>query len=78
MFPRFLNGTNAEETYKDVGLIASYFLNILRRKGVGYEEELLLDLLSESSTIKNSIENTPPSKKSTAITTAKRLGDSID
>lgn len=59
-------------------MIASRFLDILRRKGEGYEEELLLDLLSESSTIKNSIENTDASKKSTAITTAKRLGESID
>lgn len=77
VFPRFLDGKSVSEAYGAVGRIAGHFLEIIRRKGAGYDEELLLDLLTESSTMKNSLESAP-GLKNAASTTAKRLSESID
>ncbi|CAL6065292.1 DNA_polymerase epsilon [Hexamita inflata] len=78
IFIKYLDGKNIEECYSSVAKISDQYLSIIKNKGVGYDRKLILELLEESTTMKNSLNDTAPNKKGAAITCAKRLSKFLD
>ncbi|KAF9208588.1 DNA polymerase epsilon catalytic subunit [Haplosporangium sp. Z 27] len=74
LFKVFLDGSNLEECYAAVARIANQWLDVLYSKAVDLEEDELFDLISENRNMSKSLEEYG-SQKSTAISTAKRLGE---
>ena len=73
VFKQFLEGTDLDECYNAVATIANNWLDVLDNQGVDVDDEALMDLISEASTMSRSLEDYGQ-QKSCAITTAKRLG----
>ncbi|KAF8939090.1 DNA polymerase epsilon catalytic subunit [Dissophora ornata] len=74
LFKVFLDGSNLEECYASVARVANQWLDVLYSKAVDLEEGELFDLISENRNMSKSLEEYG-AQKSTAISTAKRLGE---
>ncbi|KAF9436997.1 DNA polymerase epsilon catalytic subunit [Entomortierella beljakovae] len=74
LFRMFLEGSNLEECYAAVARVANQWLDVLYSKAVDLEENELFDLISENRNMSRSLEDYG-AQKSTAISTAKRLGE---
>jgi len=74
VFKRFLDGGTLEECYAAVANVANEMLDIIDERGQNMEDEALLNIISESSTMSRALLDYG-AQKSCAITTAKRLGE---
>ncbi|KYQ91238.1 putative DNA polymerase epsilon subunit A [Tieghemostelium lacteum] len=74
VFEHFLGGNSLEGCYESVGSVANHWLDILDSHGEGYEEKDLIELITESSKMSRKLEEYG-SQKSSAISTAKKLGE---
>ncbi|KAG0367489.1 hypothetical protein BC939DRAFT_506368 [Gamsiella multidivaricata] len=74
LFKVFLEGSDLEECYAAVARVANQWLDVLYSKAVDLEEDELFDLISENRNMSKSLEEYG-AQKSTAISTAKRLGE---
>ncbi|KAI1296371.1 DNA polymerase epsilon catalytic subunit [Mortierella claussenii] len=74
LFKVFLEGSNLEECYASVAKVANQWLDVLYSKAVDLEEDELFELISENRNMSKSLEDYG-AQKSTAISTAKRLGE---
>jgi DNA polymerase epsilon subunit 1 len=74
VFKRFLDGGTLEECYSAVSNVANEMLDIIDERGQNMEDEALLNIISESSTMSRALLDYG-AQKSCAITTAKRLGE---
>ena len=74
VFKRFLDGGTLEECYSAVSNVANEMLDIIDERGQNMEDEALLNIISESSTMSRPLLDYG-AQKSCAITTAKRLGE---
>jgi DNA polymerase epsilon subunit 1 len=70
----FLEGTTLKECYGAVATLADKWLDILYSKGADLDEEELFDLISENRSMSKAL-NEYGSRKSTSISTAKRLAE---
>jgi DNA polymerase epsilon subunit 1 len=74
IFKFFLEGTTLSETYAAVAKVADKWLDVLYSHGETLADEELVDLVSENKNMSKTLEEYG-AQKSTAITTAKRLGE---
>ena len=72
VFEHFLKGDTLEEVYQAVGAIANRWLDMLWTKGANFEDEELMEFISESSVMSKSAEEYGD-RKSCPVTTARRL-----
>ena len=72
VFEQFLKGDTLKEVYQSVGAIANRWLDMLWTKGANFEDEELLEFISESSVMSKSLEEYGD-RKSCPVTTARRL-----
>ena len=68
----FLNGDSLQECYRQVSVIADQYLDILHSKGEDLDDEELIQLLTERTTMSKTLEEYG-GRKSQAVTTALRL-----
>ncbi|KAH0792441.1 DNA polymerase epsilon catalytic subunit A [Histomonas meleagridis] len=73
-FISFMKGNTNQEIYQNVAEVCKQYLMILRTKGRTIEDDELLGLLSESSTMSKNLV-AYGNRKSTSITTARRLAE---
>ena len=73
IFSRFLQGSDLPSCYQAVADVANNWLDVLDNQGQELDDDSLLDLISEASTMSRSLEDYG-AQKSCAITTARRLG----
>jgi len=72
VFDFFLKGNTLEEVYQAVGAIGNRWFDMLKTKGANFEDDELLEYISESSVMsKAAVEY--GDRKSTSVTTANRL-----
>lgn len=76
-FISFMRGNTNQEVYESVADVCRQYLMVLKTHGKTIEDEELLMLLSESSTMSKSLESYG-NRKSTSATTARRLAEIID
>lgn len=74
LFPCFLDGSNLQECYQSVAVIADHYLDILQSEGDDLEDDELFELFSESKIMSQSLAEYGKSR-SCAITAAKRMAD---
>ncbi|EQC32684.1 hypothetical protein SDRG_09658 [Saprolegnia diclina VS20] len=74
VFSSFLDGTTLAECYASVAQIANRWLDVLDTKGRDMEDDEVMALLTENKSMSGKLEDYG-SQKSTAITTARRLGE---
>lgn len=74
IFKAFLLGSNLEECYASVAIVANRWLDVLYSKGMEHTDEELFDLISENRSMSKSLEDYG-AQKSTSISTAKRLAE---
>ena len=74
VFERFLHGRTLDECYRAVGDVCDVWLDWLLSHGGGQEESDILELISESKSMSDTLDEYG-ARKSTAISTAKRLGE---
>ncbi|KAF2000328.1 DUF1744-domain-containing protein [Amniculicola lignicola CBS 123094] len=74
IFKFFLEGSTLAETYGSVAKVANRWLDVLDSRGSTLADEELIDLICENKNMAKTLEEYG-SQKSTAITTAKRLGE---
>lgn len=74
VFEAFLHGTSLQTCYDAVGSCANHWLDVLYNKGRDLEDDDVFDLIAESKNMKEKL-SYYGDRKSTAITTAKRLGE---
>lgn len=79
-FSAYMYGKNKQEVYDHVADVCRQYINILQTKGRTIQDEELLDIMCESSTMSKTLAEYGD-RKSTAATTARRLveilGESI-
>lgn len=73
MFERFLDGKNLSECYAAVAESANHWLDVIDTKGADVDDDELFELFTENRVMSRPLEDYG-SQKSTAITTATRLG----
>ena len=73
-FVSFMRGDTNEEVYRSVADVCKQYLMVLKTKGKSIEDDELLTLMSESSTMSKSLSEYGD-RKSPAATTAKRLAE---
>lgn len=73
VFGMFLEGNSLETCYAAVAGIANRWLDMLENRGCDLVDDELMELIGESTTLSKSLEEYGD-RKSTAITTATRLG----
>ena len=73
-FISFMRGKTNEEVYQNVADVCRQYIMVLKTKGKTVEDEELLMLLSESSTMSKSLAQYG-NRKSNSATTARRLGE---
>ena len=73
-FVTFMKGNTNEEVYKSVADVCKQYLMVLKTKGKSIEDDELLTLMSESSTMSKSLSEYGD-RKSPAATTARRLAE---
>lgn len=74
IFGSYLKGSNLEELYQHSADVANHYLDIIDTRGQKMGDEELIELISESRSMSKSIHEYG-NKKSTAITTSKRLAE---
>lgn len=74
VFKRFLDGGTLEECYQSVAAVANQWLDVLDTRGVDLEDEELIELISEESSMSKTMEEYGD-RKSMAITTANRIAE---
>lgn len=74
IFGSYLKGNTLEELYKHAADVANHYLDIIDTRGQNMRDDELLELISESRSMSKSIHEYG-NKKSTAITTSKRLAE---
>ncbi|EFO63005.1 DNA polymerase epsilon, catalytic subunit [Giardia lamblia P15] len=78
VFSQFLKGRTLEDAYGHAAKIANTYLDIIYAKGSFLTDQQLITLISEASTLKNSLNSTPKNRKSTSITCARRIASFLD
>lgn len=78
VFAQFLKGDSLEDAYKYAAQIANTYLDIIYTRGAFLTDQQLITLISEASTLKNSLNSTPKNRKSTSITCARRMTSFLD
>jgi DNA polymerase epsilon subunit 1 len=73
-FRSFMKGSSNQEVYDNVAQVCKQYLMILQTEGRTLEDDELLDLMSESSTMSKNLSEYG-GRKSPAATTAKRLSE---
>ena len=74
IFDKYLQGTNLEECYSAIAQVADKWWDMLELKGSNAANEELIEYLCEDRVLSKSLSEYG-AQKSTAITTAKRMGD---
>eukprot|EP00698_Gefionella_okellyi_P023680 TRINITY_DN8155_c0_g1_i1.p1 TRINITY_DN8155_c0_g1~~TRINITY_DN8155_c0_g1_i1.p1 ORF type:complete len:2256 (+),score=530.17 TRINITY_DN8155_c0_g1_i1:623-6769(+) len=74
VFGAFLRGDSLETCYGSVAAVADHYLDLLESRGEDLDDEELLELISESSTMSRVLTEYGE-QKSCAITTARRLAE---
>ena len=74
LFQHFLEGQSLDECYNAVGEVCDRWLDFLLSKGGGQTEEFIIEHISESKSMSDTLEEYGE-KRSTSISTAKRLGE---
>lgn len=72
VFDQFLQGKTLEECYAAVAAVANRWLDLIDTRGLDLRDEELIEYISESSMMSKTLEEYGD-RKSSAITTAKRL-----
>lgn len=75
VFRKFLNGTSLVEAYASAAVVADAALDMLDSKGEGYDVDEIIEKISESSSMSRRLSEYPDSRKSLAITTARRIAE---
>lgn len=78
VFSQFLKGGTLEDAYDHAARVANTYLDIIYTKGSFLTDQQLITLISEASTLKNSLNSTPKNRKSTSITCARRMTSFLD
>nr|OQO27904.1 DNA polymerase epsilon catalytic subunit A [Rachicladosporium sp. CCFEE 5018] len=74
IFKFFLDGSTLQDVYEAVAKVANKWLDVLHGHGSTMADEELIDLICENKSMSKTLEEYG-AQKSTAITTAKRLGE---
>lgn len=78
VFSQFLKGESLNDAYSHAAKIANTYLDIIYARGSFLTDQQLISLISEASTLKNSLNSTPKNRKSTSITCARRMASFLD
>ena len=70
----FLDGTDLRSCYESVAAVADRWVDVLESRGVAWEDDELLELVSEQKSMSKSLDDYG-AQKSTAITVARRLAE---
>ena len=76
VFDKFLDGDSIEECYGAVAKVADKWLDVLETRGRDLEDNVLLELITEASTMSKQL-GEYGDQKSSRVTTAKRLADML-
>ena len=75
VFKRFLDGKTLVEAYASVAVVANSALDMLYSQGEGFEEEEIVEKLTESSSMSRRLDEYGENQKSLALTTARRIAE---
>eukprot|EP01059_Diplonema_ambulator_P006462 TRINITY_DN16155_c1_g2_i2.p1 TRINITY_DN16155_c1_g2~~TRINITY_DN16155_c1_g2_i2.p1 ORF type:complete len:2253 (+),score=933.60 TRINITY_DN16155_c1_g2_i2:28-6759(+) len=70
-----LDGTTLADAYNNIGSVADMCLDILFTRGAELDDDILMNKISESSSMTRRLADYPKDQKSLATTTARRLAD---
>jgi hypothetical protein len=76
VFDRFLDGATLAECYASVAAVANKWLDVLDTRGRDLDDPVLLELITEASTMSKQL-GEYGEQKSSRVTTAKRLADML-
>lgn len=74
MFKAFLGGDSLQTCYDSVAAVSNHWLDVLYSEGAELEDEDIFELVGESKNMAQALADYG-NARSTAITTAKRLGE---
>ena len=75
VFYQFMLGSTLIESYSAAASVANKTLDVLFNKGVGVDDDEILDMLVESRNMSRRLCDYPADQKSLALTTARRIAD---
>ena len=75
VFKRFLDGSSLAEAYESAAVVANSALDMLYNKGEGYDDDEVVEKLTESSNMTRRLSEYPVTQKSLALTTARRISE---